>query len=77
MAMTLTQDDVDAIVAGIMAEIISGTTTVQDALTDIWAESVGAGEADDPTNPTEITYRNPAGNVQVTHTFTDTTRTKT
>jgi len=43
--------------------------------TDLWANMVGEGEADDPTNPTTVTYKNPAGDVQVTHTLTATTRT--
>jgi hypothetical protein len=61
-------------VAAIMAYAIATGKTVEQALNDIWAVTVGDSTADDPDEPTNITYDEPGGAVQVTHELTNTTR---
>ena len=42
---------------------------------DLWAVEVGNASANDATNPTSISYQNPATGGQITHILDDTTRT--
>lgn len=63
-----------ALVAAIMAEIVTGALTVEDVLRNLWSVTVGDSEADDPDDPTTIAYKDADGNIDVTHTLTDTTR---
>ena len=60
-------------------ELPAGYTGAQAGalLTDLWAVMAGDAVADDATEPTTVTYDNPDGDPQVTHTLTATTRTKT
>lgn len=58
------------------SENLESGKTLNQAILDIWAKSVGDAAANDDDNPTSITYDSPDGTVQVTHTHTDTTRTK-
>lgn len=66
-----------AFVAAVMAQMVTGTKTVEDVLRNLWSVNVGDSEADDPDDPTTIAYKDASGNVDVTHTLTDTTRVQT
>lgn len=75
-ADALATDAVAEITTALMAVNLESGKTFAQALLDLWAQAVGDAAADDEDNPTNITYDSPDGTVQVTHTHTDTTRTK-
>lgn len=64
----------DDAAAAIMAYVLESGKTLQAALLDMWATTVGDSTANDSDNPTNIAYASPDGTTQVTHTLTDTTR---
>lgn len=69
-----TLPDTSAIITAIMAEAVTGGKTVEDVLRNLWSRIVGDSDGDDGNDPTSITYKDADGNVDVTHTLTDTTR---
>lgn len=63
-----------AIVAAIKAAAIMTGVSLEDVLRNLWSATVGDSDGDDPDDPTSVAYRDAAGNVDVTHALTDTTR---